>query len=215
MEKNQSIQQEKLELKQDCPQYFERDVSNNVNTQNMASQYIKSSEITLQSSLSMQMQDSESQYSQDQESIDETEDGDEDDDIYNEGDESQLTEDPNNVRHLPIANVSRVMKRILDTETKISKESKEMVQQCVTDFISFITCEACEKCKSEKRKTINGDDLIYALEVFGFDKYVKVLKLYLLKYRSVSILFELLKFKYYRLLMKLVQYSSRRNKISI
>jgi nuclear transcription Y subunit beta len=37
MEKNQSIQQEKLELKEDCPQYFERDVSNNVNTQNMAS----------------------------------------------------------------------------------------------------------------------------------------------------------------------------------
>lgn len=78
------------------------------------------------------------------------------------------------------------MKKILDSETKISKESKEMVQKCVTDFISFITCEACEKCKNEKRKTINGDDLVYALEVFGFDNYVKILKIYLAKYRLVS-----------------------------
>lgn len=68
----------------------------------------------------------------------------------------------------------------------------------MTDFISFITCEACEKCKNEKRKTINGDDLVYALEVFGFDKYVKILKLYLTKYRigtiqrrSLLLLFEL------------------------
>ena len=90
------------------------------------------------------------------------------------------------IRHLPIANVSRVMKEILDKETKISKESKECVQACVSDFISFITCEACEKCKIEKRKTINGDDLLYALEVFGFDQYVNILKIYLMKYRVVS-----------------------------
>ena len=102
--------------------------------------------------------------------------------------QSQYTNNSSNVRHLPIANVSRVMKTILNRETKISKESKEMVQNCVTDFISFITCEACEKCKNEKRKTINGDDLIYALEVFGFDKYVKILKIYLTKYRMVSLI---------------------------
>lgn len=43
--------------------------------------------------------------------------------------ESQYTQYSNKsaVRHLPIANVSRVMKKILNSETKISKESKEMV----------------------------------------------------------------------------------------
>lgn len=93
------------------------------------------------------------------------------------------------IRHLPIANVSRVMKNVLDKETKISKESKELVQSCVSDFISFITCEACEKCKLENRKTINGDDLLYAMELFGFSQYVVILKEYLEKYRQVSSFF--------------------------
>lgn len=78
------------------------------------------------------------------------------------------------------------MKKLLDEETKISKESKELVQQCVSDFISFITFEACEKCQSEKRKTINGDDLIHSLRVFGFDMYTPILESYLAKYRQVT-----------------------------
>lgn len=52
-------------------------------------------------------------------------------------------------------------------------------------FISFITSEACEKCKNEKRKTINGEDLLYAINTLGFESYVDILKLYLSKYRDV------------------------------
>ena len=76
------------------------------------------------------------------------------------------------------------MKSSVDADTKIAKEAKEKVQECVSEFISFITCEACEKCRQEKRKTINGDDLIHALETLGFDKYAEILKLYLDKYRK-------------------------------
>jgi len=36
----------------------------------------------------------------------------------------------------------------------------------------------------EKRKTINGDDLLWAMSTLGFDKYVEPLKLYLAKYRE-------------------------------
>lgn len=36
----------------------------------------------------------------------------------------------------------------------------------------------------EKRKTINGDDLLWAMSTLGFDKYVEPLKLYLSKYRE-------------------------------
>lgn len=53
-------------------------------------------------------------------------------------------------------------------------------------FISFITSEACEKCKNEKRKTINGEDLLYAINTLGFEIYVDILKLYLNKYREVE-----------------------------
>lgn len=36
----------------------------------------------------------------------------------------------------------------------------------------------------EKRKTINGDDLLWAMSTLGFDKYVEPLKIYLSKYRE-------------------------------
>ena len=37
----------------------------------------------------------------------------------------------------------------------------------------------------EKRKTINGDDLIWSMGTLGFEDYVEPLKLYLKLYREV------------------------------
>lgn len=54
-------------------------------------------------------------------------------------------------------------------------------QECVSEFICFITSEASDKCKQEKRKTINGEDLLWAMSTLGFDKYVDPLKIYLSK----------------------------------
>lgn len=87
---------------------------------------------------------------------------------------------------LPIANVSRIMKKSLPASTKISKEAKETVQECVSEFISFITGEASDKCQREKRKTINGDDLLWAMTMLGFENYVRPLKVYLNKYRETD-----------------------------
>lgn len=91
---------------------------------------------------------------------------------------------PSQDRYLPIANIARIMKNTLPENAKIAKESKETVQECVSEFISFITSEASDKCVQEKRKTINGDDLLYALSTLGFDKYVEPLRVYLSKYRE-------------------------------
>ena len=44
-----------------------------------------------------------------------------------------------------------------------------MVQECVSEFISFVTSEASDKCQREKRKTVNGDDLMFALSTLEFD----------------------------------------------
>ena len=85
---------------------------------------------------------------------------------------------------MPIANIARIMKNTLPENAKIAKDSKETVQECVSEFISFITSEASDKCLQEKRKTINGDDLLWAMSTLGFDKYVEPLKLYLNKYRE-------------------------------
>lgn len=84
---------------------------------------------------------------------------------------------------LPIANISRIMKRSLPENAKIAKDAKECVQDCVSELISFITSEASDKCIAEKRKTINGDDILYAMRVLGFDNYEEVLRVYLSRYR--------------------------------
>nr|XP_043621465.1 nuclear transcription factor Y subunit B-3-like isoform X2 [Erigeron canadensis] len=89
-------------------------------------------------------------------------------------------------RFLPIANVSRIMKKALPANAKISKDAKETVQECVSEFISFITGEASDKCQREKRKTINGDDLLWAMTTLSFEEYVEPLKVYLAKYREME-----------------------------
>ena len=87
-------------------------------------------------------------------------------------------------RYLPVANIGRIIKNNLPKEVKLSKEAKETFQECLSEFISFITSEASERCLSDKRKTINGEDLINSLSALGFDHYKNILKIYLEKYRE-------------------------------
>ena len=44
---------------------------------------------------------------------------------------------------------------------------------------------ASDKCQREKRKTINGDDLLWAMATLGFEDYIDPLKVYLARYREV------------------------------
>lgn len=85
---------------------------------------------------------------------------------------------------LPIANVGRIMKQILPTTSKISKGAKETMQECVTEFISFVTSEASDRCHKENRKTVNGDDICWALTSLGFDNYSDAMTKFLHKYRE-------------------------------
>ena len=92
---------------------------------------------------------------------------------------------PFNLKHLPIANITRIMKQSLKPKAKVSKNAKETVQECVSEFISFITSEAAQRSKMDKRKTVNGEDILTSLEVLGFEKYAEILRIYLTKYRHV------------------------------
>ncbi|ORY21571.1 nuclear transcription factor Y subunit beta [Rhizoclosmatium globosum] len=88
-------------------------------------------------------------------------------------------------RLLPIANVARLMKRALPANAKIAKDAKDCLQECVSEFISFVTSEASDRCALEKRKTVNGEDILWAMQSLGFDNYADTLKTYLGKYREV------------------------------
>ncbi|KAJ7528538.1 hypothetical protein O6H91_15G007300 [Diphasiastrum complanatum] len=89
-------------------------------------------------------------------------------------------------RFMPIANVIRIMRKVLPGHAKISDDAKETLQECVSEFISFITGEANDKCQREQRKTITADDVLWAMDKLGFDQYVGPLTLYLLRYRETE-----------------------------
>lgn len=80
------------------------------------------------------------------------------------------------------------MKASVPPTAKIAKDAKECVQECVSEFISFITSEAAEKCHMEKRKTIGGEDILYAMISLGFENYAETLKIHLAKLRQVRTL---------------------------
>ncbi|OIV90484.1 hypothetical protein TanjilG_18668 [Lupinus angustifolius] len=103
---------------------------------------------------------------------------------HDSGDHSPRSNHREQEGFLPIANISRIMKKVLPPNGKIAKDAKDIVQECVSEFVSFITSEASDKCMREKRKTINGDDLLWAMAIVGFEEYIEPLKIYLTRYRE-------------------------------
>ena len=49
---------------------------------------------------------------------------------------------------------------------------------------------ASEKCQQEKRKTVNGEDIVFAMTSLGFENYGEALKIYLTRYRQVCYMAE-------------------------
>ncbi|KAG8072209.1 hypothetical protein GUJ93_ZPchr0006g43207 [Zizania palustris] len=83
---------------------------------------------------------------------------------------------------MPIANVIRIMRRVLPGHGKISGDAKEMIQECVSEYIIFITDEANERCQREQRMNITAEDLIWAMSRLGY--YVEPVSIYLHPYRE-------------------------------
>ncbi|XP_031738747.1 nuclear transcription factor Y subunit B-9-like [Cucumis sativus] len=87
-------------------------------------------------------------------------------------------------QYMPMANVIRIMKRILPSHAKISDDTKETIQECVSEYISFITSEANERCHREQRKTVTAEDVLWAMGKLGFDNYIEPLTVFLNRYRE-------------------------------
>ncbi|CAM8938755.1 unnamed protein product [Rhodiola kirilowii] len=87
-------------------------------------------------------------------------------------------------RLLPIANVGRIMKQALPQNAKISKGTKERMQECATEFISFVTSEAADRCRKDNRKTLNGEDICRAMTALGLVNLGESTTRYLHKFRE-------------------------------
>lgn len=57
----------------------------------------------------------------------------------------------------------------------------------VVIFGCYIVRRASDKCLRERRKTINGDDLLWAMQTLGFEDYLEPLKIYLTKFREAEV----------------------------
>ena len=87
---------------------------------------------------------------------------------------------------LPINNIGRIMKLSIPENGKISRESKVLMQKLSREFICSISLYAGEICTYNKRKVINGEDIINALSYFGYDEYKFVLLDYLEKWGGIK-----------------------------
>lgn len=92
---------------------------------------------------------------------------------------------------MPLNNVANIMKSVLPPGTKISKEAKQLMQDCCSELISFVTSEATEAVSEDKRKTVLGDDIIQSMYTLGFPNYSEIMTIYLQKYKEFQILRQL------------------------
>lgn len=75
------------------------------------------------------------------------------------------------------------------TTTTTSIFLVRFVVDCRVDFDLLMLRRASDKCQREKRKTINGDDLLWAMATLGFEDYIDPLKMYLQKFREVCLIY--------------------------
>lgn len=108
--------------------------------------------------------------------------------MQNESDSNDFNEDNSFLRttdrQLPIANVSKIMKKPIPPAAKVSKESKELMQRCASEFIAIVTCRAKEICESEARKTVTGEDLIRSMEDLDMPYYSEITKKFFEVYKE-------------------------------
>lgn len=106
-------------------------------------------------------------------------------------DKEKLTKDENTPfkiidRQMPIANIASIMKDAMPPNAKVSKEAKELMGKCASEFIAIITCRAKDICECEARKTITGEDLIRAMEDLDLPYYSEIMKILFDKFKEAT-----------------------------
>ncbi|KAL5211782.1 hypothetical protein ABZP36_022629 [Zizania latifolia] len=85
---------------------------------------------------------------------------------------------------LPVANLVRLMKKVIPGNAKIEGKAKVLVHDCAVEFVGFVGDEASEKTKAEHRRTIAPEDYVSSLHALGFDHYAEPMATYIHGYRE-------------------------------
>ena len=78
--------------------------------------------------------------------------------------------------NLPNAVVSRIIKEALPPSVKVSKEAQAAVAKAASVFVLYATSCANNVAIKGHRKTINGNDVIKAMEDMEFNKFIDPLE---------------------------------------
>ncbi|XP_014283527.1 protein Dr1 [Halyomorpha halys] len=71
---------------------------------------------------------------------------------------------------LPRASINKMIKELIPT-VRVANESRELILNCCTEFIHLIASEANEICNLSRKKTINAEHVLKALDRLGFGDY--------------------------------------------
>ncbi|OEL20638.1 Nuclear transcription factor Y subunit B-1 [Dichanthelium oligosanthes] len=85
---------------------------------------------------------------------------------------------------LPMANLVRLMRRVIPKDTKISSSAKHLTHDCAVEFVGFVAGEASEQAAAQHRRTIAPEDFTCAFQALGFDDYVEPMSTYIRRYRE-------------------------------
>ena len=69
---------------------------------------------------------------------------------------------PERAQMIPKASVERIVTAHL--RSKVAAGTAEFLQTVTSNFLHYITISALEKCRRERRKSINADDLLWAIQ---------------------------------------------------
>ena len=106
--------------------------------------------------------------------------------------------DQENEQTVPIANVGRIMviwlirRRVCPKMPKLPKRPKKRFKNAFQSLSNLLGLKvnaliASDRCLQEKRKTVNSEDILWALEALGFDNYSSFMAVYMEKQRATPL----------------------------
>jgi len=86
----------------------------------------------------------------------------------------------------PVQTVAKISRRAISTYSTISPESSIEIHRCVKEFASLIASEAGIQSMLEHpgRNLLQGEDILAALTLLGYEDYAEILEIYLQKLRQ-------------------------------
>ncbi|XP_049573160.1 DNA polymerase epsilon subunit 3 [Syngnathus scovelli] len=78
--------------------------------------------------------------------------------------------------NLPNAVITRIIKEALPDGVNVSKEARRAISQAASVFVLYATSCANNFAMKAKRKTLNGGDVLAAMEEMEFERFMKPLR---------------------------------------